>query len=148
MTNTKHADAMAEVLEYLKGIRQEDIDKIPKKVLDYIEENANKDYVCNFSPADQISQMDLLPESKVMIAAICYSYWCENEIEKESLRKIIDKNENLFEQEQKELYNADNLFPKEETKEEKIEEVALAKVEKESILQRIIRKIKKLFKRG
>lgn len=33
MVNVKNKNAMAEVIHYLKGIKQEDIDKIPKKFI-------------------------------------------------------------------------------------------------------------------
>ena len=34
MVSVRNANAMAEVIYYLKGIKQEDIDKIPKKLYD------------------------------------------------------------------------------------------------------------------
>ena len=33
MVSVRNANAMAEVIYYLKGIKQEDIDKIPKKFI-------------------------------------------------------------------------------------------------------------------
>ena len=36
MVSTKNSNAMAEVIYYLKGIRQEDIDRIPKNFLQYL----------------------------------------------------------------------------------------------------------------
>ena len=48
MASTVYSNAMAEVLEYLKGIRQEDVNKIPVNVMNYFKTNANKDYVCKF----------------------------------------------------------------------------------------------------
>ena len=48
MISVQNANAIAEVVYYLKGIRQEDIDKIPKKLLEYLNNNASKEYECNF----------------------------------------------------------------------------------------------------
>ena len=42
MINVNNANAMAEVIYYLKGIKQEDINKIPKKLMQYLNENASK----------------------------------------------------------------------------------------------------------
>ena len=36
MVSVKDANAMAEVIYYLKGIKQEDINKIPKKLMQYL----------------------------------------------------------------------------------------------------------------
>ena len=37
--NIKYATAMTEVLYYLKGIRQEDINKIPENLIEFFETN-------------------------------------------------------------------------------------------------------------
>ena len=42
MENVRYRDAMAETLYYLRGIRVEDLKKIPPKLLKYIHKNANK----------------------------------------------------------------------------------------------------------
>lgn len=48
MVNEKYAIAMAETLHYLKGINQNDIDKIPSKFMKFLKDNASQDYVCEF----------------------------------------------------------------------------------------------------
>ena len=48
MVSVRNANAMAEVIYYLKGIKQEDIDKIPRKFIQYLNENASKEYKCDF----------------------------------------------------------------------------------------------------
>ena len=48
MTNSNMRNAMSEVLEYLKGIKKEDLDKISPKFMNFLEENASKDYNPNF----------------------------------------------------------------------------------------------------
>ena len=42
MVSVKDANAMAEVIYYLKGIKQEDINKILKKLMQYLNENLAK----------------------------------------------------------------------------------------------------------
>lgn len=150
MISTIYANAMAEVLVYLEGIRQEDLEKIPENFMNYLKENANKDYVCSFDINDSFEKMNLLPESKAIITSICYSYWCTDEYEKQKLKEILNKNERDFDIEQHEKYNPDNMFKNDNgtkiQEESKVDSVALT-VKKENFFVRIIEKIKTLFKR-
>ena len=41
MENIKYSNAYAEVLHYLKGIDKEYIDRIPKKLMNFFEQNVN-----------------------------------------------------------------------------------------------------------
>ena len=74
INDIKYANAMAEVLYYLKGIRDEDLAKIPKKLIDFLEENSNKNYICNFDYTKPLKELNLTDESKGIIAMICYYY--------------------------------------------------------------------------
>ena len=53
MVNEKYAIAMAETLHYLKGINQNDIDKIPSKFMKFLKDNASQDYVCEFERKEE-----------------------------------------------------------------------------------------------
>ena len=63
----KYANAMSEVLYYLKGIRQEDIEKIPKKLIIFFKENCSKNYECNFDYTKPLNELDLQEETKGLI---------------------------------------------------------------------------------
>ena len=150
MISVVYSNAMAEVLEYLKGIRKEDIDRIPEKFMNYLRENASKDYICNFDTNDSFENMNLLPETKVIIASICYSYWCSDDLEKNKLKEILSKNEKDYEAFQREKYNPDNLFKSNEHIEQELLEnkkEVLVVPEKDNIIVRIIKKIKNFFKK-
>ena len=82
MISVQNANAIAEVVYYLKGIRQEDIDKIPKKLLEYLNNNASKEYECNFDFNKPLNELELLEETRGIIGMICYNYWCETEEQK------------------------------------------------------------------
>lgn len=79
MISEVNADAMAEVIHYLKGIRQDDIDKIPKKFMQYLNANASKEYVCKFDYNKPLKELKLLDETRGIIGMICYNYWCTTE---------------------------------------------------------------------
>lgn len=110
MVSIKNANAMAEVLYYLKGIRQEDINRIPKKFIEFLNDNASKEYICNFDYNKPLNELELLDETRGIIGMICYNYWCITEEEKtEYLRKIAE-NEQRYQEELRKKYNPDDIF--------------------------------------
>ena len=142
MINVKTANAMAEVIHYLKGIRQEDINKIPKKFLKYLNDNASKEYKCDFDYNKALKELDLLDETRGIIGMICYDYWCIDEVQK---KKYIDKlnlNELKYQEVLREKYNQDNIIKT--TKEKNVvNDTTTELIEyKENIFQKIIIKLK------
>lgn len=79
-------------------------------------------------------------------------YWCEDENEKERLKNVYAKNENLYQEKLKNKYNLDNIF-KNRKKEETIpesnisKENAIIEYKEQNFIQRLFEKIKHLFKR-
>ncbi len=149
MVSAKNANAMAEVIYYLKGIRQEDIDKIPKKFIQYLNDNASKEYICKFDYNKPLKELNLLDETRGIIGMICYNYWCTTEKQKEQYIKKLSQNEQQYQEILHEKYNPDKLFKNH--KQESVEEIELNAKEvsmvqyKESILKKIISKIKSIF---
>ena len=99
MTNENYEIAISEVLEYLKGIRKEDLEKISPKFMNFLKENASKEYKPNFDYTKPLSELNLLKESKELICFICYKYWCKNETEKIEFYKLLEYNEELYKKE-------------------------------------------------
>lgn len=149
MVSVKNADAMAEVIYYLKGIRKEDIDKIPKKLVQYLNENASKEYKCEFDYNKPLKELNLLDETRGIIGMICYNYWCNNEKQKEQYLKKLNQNEKQYQEIIHRKYNPDNLFK--DHKQESVEETNHITNEtsmilyKESIFKKFINKIKNIF---
>ena len=110
MVSVRNANAMAEVIYYLKGIKQEDIDKIPKKFIQYLNENASKEYKCNFDYNKPLKELNLLDETRGIIGMICYNYWCVTEKQKEQYLKRLSQNEQQYQKKLDEKYNPDNIF--------------------------------------
>ena len=149
MTNDiKYANAMAEVLYYLKGIRDEDLAKLPKKLINFLEENANKNYICNFDYTKPLKELNLIDESKGIIAMICYYYWCNTEENKQKLISTFNQNEKIYQEEMKEKYDPKKIF--EERNEKNIQKIKTNETVdvvkyKESKLKKIINKLKNYF---
>lgn len=143
MVSIKNANAMAEVIYYLKGIKQEDIDKIPKKFMQYLNENASKEYKCYFDYNKPLKELNLLEETRGIIGMICYNYWCDTENQKEEYLKKLSRNEQKYQQILYEKYNPNK------NKVSQIESVenSVAMVEyKETIFKKFISRIKSIFK--
>lgn len=146
MVSIKNANAMAEVIYYLKGIKQEDIDKIPKKFMQYLNENASKEYKCNFDYNKPLKELNLLEETRGIIGMICYNYCCDTENQKEEYLKKLSRNEQKYQQILYEKYNPDNLFKNKVSQIESVEN-SVAMVEyKETIFKKFISRIKSIFK--
>ncbi len=153
MVSIRYANAMAETLHYLKGVREEDINRIPKKFKKFLEENASKDYVCEFDYTKPLNELKLLDETRGIIGTICLNYWCNTKEEKELFLNKIHDNEVKYQQELREKYNPDNIFKSTKNQEinstEKVEEKNQNPLMeyKPSFFQRIIEKIKNIFKK-
>lgn len=148
MVNERYAIAMAETLHYLKGISQNDVDKIPNKFITFLESNASQDYKCEFDYTRPLKELKLKKETSGLIAMICLNYWCETEEQKNNLKKHLDENEKRYQEELRKKYNMDDIFYK---KVEKItENIDIdrlpIKVEQENIFKRVFNRIMKFFR--
>lgn len=149
MVSVKDANAMAEVIYYLKGIRQEDVDRIPKKLMQYLNENASKEYICNFDYNKPLKELNILDETRGIIGMICYNYWCVTEQQKELYLKRLSQNEQQYQKKLQEKYNSDDIFNR-QRQNQLIDENKIGNnidiIEfKEPIYMRILNKIKAFF---
>ena len=149
MVSVQYANAITETLHYLKGIRKEDVDKIPKKFMSFLEENASKEYTCNFDYTKPLKELKLLDETKGIIGTICLNYWCETQEQKQKYLKNLNENERKYQEELREKYNPENIFKKVKTEiveqqEKSLEPVAMVEYKK-NIFKILINKIKSIF---
>ena len=146
MVSVKNANAMAEVIYYLKGIKQEDINKIPKKLLKYLNDNASKEYKCDFDYNKPLKDLNLLDETRGIIGMICYNYWCIDEIQKKQYIDKLNINELQYQEFLHEKYNPDNLFKNKNEKniEEPVKTTEMIEY-REPLFKKIILKIKNFF---
>ena len=75
-------------------------------------------------------------------------YWCKDEQEKERLKKVYIKNEKEYQEKLREEYNPDDIFKKKtsiaQKEQEKIKNNQIIEY-KDSLIKRIINKIKNIF---
>ena len=142
-TNEDYSKAYSEVLEVLRYIPKVDLVKIPKdEIMFYIKNMDNKhNYKYNFNKP--FEDQKLMRLSKIIISNIYIKYLAKNKEELlENERKEILK----LEEENRKIYNTDNIFRNKNLDIEKDENNSLIVIEKQGFFRKIIDKIKRLFK--
>lgn len=152
MVNERYGIAMAETLHYLKGISQDDINKIPDNLITFLKNNASQNYECKFDYTRPLKELNLKNETRGLIAMICLNYWCETEEQKNSFIEHLNKNEKKYQEELREEYNIDDIFkkkefiPKVEKTTENIDKNKLpVQAKRENIFKRVFTRIMKIF---
>ena len=159
MVTNEFADASSELIEILKYLPQNEVEKVPQKLRSFFTKVANKNYVTKIDPNKSMQEQEIKEKTKDLIAVLYRNYWCSEE-ERTSLDKKLIENDKKYEEMLREKYNPDNIFEvkakeKEEHKEEIKEEKELVenttqemiKYTKLNFLQKIFEKIKSFFKR-
>ena len=150
MVSVRYANAMSEVLYYLKGIQEDDIKKIPPKFIEYLKENASKDYKCNFDYNKPLKDLELLNETRGIISIICLNYWCETDKQKKKYLNKLKENELKHEELKKLKYNSNSFFKDNNLNVDKISnnsnnETSLVEIKERNKIQKIFERIKKFF---
>lgn len=122
--------------------------KISNSFINFIENNKSNNYISNINPNIPLKEQNIRKETKEMLGIIYRDYLC-NEEERINLLHEEKRELTKLEAEKREIYNPDNIFKKNNLKENNKEndiknEVAIVEY-KQSIIKKIITKIKKLF---
>lgn len=122
--------------------------KISNSFINFIENNKSNNYVSNINPKIPLKQQNIRKETKEMLGLIYRDYLCNDE-ERSNLLQEEKRELTKLEAEKREIYNPDNIFKKNNLKENNEEnsiknEVSIVEY-KESIIKRMITKIKNLF---
>lgn len=144
-------EVYSEVYSILNLLGENFIKKLPKSLYEMIKKEKLSSYNPQYSANLKLEEQDIKKESLSMIALFHLNYWCENEEEKEELKRIFSENEEKYQVELREKYNPDNIFKKKNIQpiQDKIEtnEVAMVEYKEENIFKRFINKILRIFKR-
>lgn len=119
-------------------------DRLPKKLLDLINNLYDESYKININPDVELKKQNFSEDTKSLIAVLKYNYWCKNEEEKEKLAKMFKQNEDNYQEALREKYNVDNIFKNRES-EEKVSAELPVVIEKENLFKRLVNKIRSFF---
>lgn len=141
--NEKSAKAYVEVLEIIKYMEPECVNKIPKGLIEFFERQKDKNYEYHFDEEKDFSEQKISEETGGLLAMLALNY-IANEENKEKIKEILIKNEEEYQKELREKYNPDNLFKDKQNIEEN-EPKQLTIIEKEPWYKKILNKIKSIF---
>ena len=134
--------ACNETIEIIMHMEDEMKEKIPQKLITFLNKNKIRDYKPSIDFSKNILEQDLLFETKSIIAVI-YREYIATPNKKKELIEWDKKNELKIEEEKRKKYNPDKIFKSDEKK-EKIESKVAMTVYKESVFRKFINKIKNI----
>lgn len=134
--------AYAELDEILSLMSSEYVDKIPLKFRDFLSREKDINYIKKIDVNKPLEAQNLQRKTLVLLAVLRLNYWCENEEEKLEFLNELNSNE----KEQLKRFNTDNLFSNNQ-KETKTEDSQLIEYKEKNVIQKIIEKIKNIFRR-
>ena len=143
--NDVYAKAYTELYEILKNISEKDLNKIPKEVLNMLEEKRDKEYNFKLEENIEFENQKLLRETKILLAILYRDYWAT----KEEKEKITQKWKNDIiknEEENKIKYNELFKNKKQPIIDEENENNLPIEPKKEKLFEKIICFIKKYLK--
>ena len=145
MITKEYAMAYKEVIEILKYVPDEDVQKIPEEKLEFYKNNMDNEYDYKLDMTKEFEQQEMSDITKAILANIFKDYWATpHQKERIEAKEKIDLEK--LEKEKRSKYNPDNLFK--DKKEEVIENTNLpSQIKKEAFFKKLISFIKGLFNR-
>ena len=83
MVNVRLSEAITEILEILKNVDNDLIEKLPQKFKDFLQENKSETYNPEFDCMKDLKDLKLKEETKNLLGIIYMNYWSEPEERKE-----------------------------------------------------------------
>lgn len=148
MYQTKYANAYTEVYEILNCLDKEEYKKIPEELIEVFEENRNLDYEYEVNEEEDLMKQPMLKETKAILLNIFRDYLATPE-QSQKIKQWLEEDRQYIEKQKQEKYNI-NIWKnklgenKNNTNNQNI--LLPTKIKKQSILQKIINKIKKFLK--
>ena len=150
----KYAKAYTEVLEILKHLPEDVLERIPKTEIQFYESNKDKNYKYEYDKTVTVDKQKISKEANTVIIAIYMNYFA-NEKQRGIIDEILKQNTIREEQAKEEKYSADKIFEKKSST--KIINSGKMNNEhlpvdinnkKENFIRKIINKIKGIFRKN
>jgi hypothetical protein len=148
MVTKELSEAAVEFNCILENSSKTIIEKIPSKFLEFIRNIESKTYRFSYDKSKCLKEQNLKPETRGLIALVYEKYICNDDERREYIKQCKTV---MIEQERlkREKYNPNDLFNKEDKNaiQKSKKEVQIEVSKKENFLQKMIQKVKKLFKK-
>ena len=138
--------AYKEVIEILKYLPKESVNKIPKTIIETFEKKQKKDYVFNIDINKTFEEQNLLEETKDILAIIFRDYWA-TPYQREKIQEKEKYERQKIEEEKLKKYNPKNIFKNKKNIIEKNEENKNLpiQIKKQKFYEKLINFFKNLF---
>lgn len=133
--------AVSEVLDVIKHMDEQDIDKIPMETIVGLNKNKLNNYVSCIDFTKPLEQSNISNTATKILAYIYREYLCSEE-EKKEFNKILLENHIKHENELKSNFTNEDIFKKSS---ERIIDNLPVEIVKENIFKKILNKIKRIF---
>ena len=147
MISIEYANAYTEILEIIKFIPDSDYEKIPTDYIQNFQKNSNTNYCFKYNPKKSLDEQNVSKRAKAIIAIIFKDYWA-TDIQREKIIAKQNYDRMQLEKEKQARYSSNEIF-----KNKKIENIGNSTETytmikyKETFIDKIIKKIKKIFKK-
>ena len=101
--------AYTEVLEILKYMPKDDVNKIPKELVNTFEYKKDNNYIFAINEYQDFSKLKVLNETKAIMVNIFRDYWASPE-QKEKIKTRQKHDMRIIEEEKRKKYNSDSIF--------------------------------------
>ena len=148
MYQTKYAKAYTEVYEILNCLDKDEYNKIPVELIEVFEENRNLDYEYEVNEEQDLTKQPMLIETKAILLNIFRDYLATSE-QSQKIKQWLQDDRECLEKQKQERYS-NNVFGNKDKKECNVDKVDIQlpiEIKKQSIFQKIINKLKNIFKR-
>lgn len=147
MQNVEYANAYSEVLEILRYVSIDDFNKIPKEQIDFLKNNSNTDYDFFYNPYKTLDEQNVSKRAKAIIAIIFKDYWA-TDIQREKIIAKQNYDRMQLEKEKQARYSSNEIFKNKKRENIGNSTETYAMIEyKETFIDKIIKKIKKILKK-
>lgn len=137
--------AYKEVIEILRYVPQESINKIPQTMIDTFKTKMDKEYDFKVNVDKSFEEQELLDETKAIFANIFRDYWA-TPYQKEKIETKEKNDREKMEKEKRRKYSPDDIFKNRKSTNLKQEEVKNNLIiHKENRIKKILDKIKKML---
>lgn len=140
--------AYSEVFEIINQLEDDLVNKIPQKLIEFLDEERDKNYSSKIDINIPLNEQKINRNTMILLTILNLNYWCETKEEKQELLKILKENEEKVKLRGRQLKegNFNNLFK------ENVNEIEnntdLVQYKKESLIQKLFHKIKKLLNKS
>lgn len=138
--------AYKEVIEILRYVPQESVNKIPKTMLETFEKKMDKDYVFNVDINKAFEEQNLLEETKDIFAVIFRDYWA-TPYQRERIKAKEKYDRQKIEEEKANKYNPDDIFKNKEKNNVVVDNNLPVEIKKENFFKKLISFIKKIIRK-